>query len=325
MIVFRTDASQKTGFGHLTRSSYLASLLKNKSEVLFCVNKDKTVIRFLDERHCSYCFPKDLERQSEPNYKSIIFDLRTFSDEDIRLLHQAKKYNRNTVQVTDMGLSQQDVDFTIDGSITRVFPYSEEKQNSLLTGPQYAILHSHFRHFNKIKRKYRQQIKKVFISFGGGATYRHLRNIIDLLTRFHFEVKIAPGFCLKKNSTKTLRRLYPGIRFVGETPSLARSLFDADVALISPGIAAYEAASVGTPALYFYYHEEQKATALAFEKEGTGLVISNIDDIKNMKLIDKMNELPFEKRLEMGNKGKQLVDARGVYRIIEFFETHSIL
>jgi spore coat polysaccharide biosynthesis predicted glycosyltransferase SpsG len=325
MIIFRTDASIKTGFGHLRRSTYLASLLKSKTDILFCISSgsDKIVTRYLEEKKRSYCSLKQLNKSISSSVKSVVFDLRYFSDEDIQLIHQAKTNNWPTVQVTDLGLSQQEVDYTIDAAVDKMFPYSKDKK--VLHGPDYAILHHRFRHFHTIKRKYREKIKKVFICFGGAVNYRKLRKMIDRLSRHRWEIKVAPGFYLKRSAQKTLRRIYPGIHFVGKTESLARPFFEADVALISPGVAAYEAAAAGTPALYFYYHNEQKFIANSLEKKGIGLEISNIDDLLHVNLAEKMNALTLEKRIDMGGKAKQLVDARGVYRIIDFFEQHKII
>ncbi|UCH94927.1 MAG: hypothetical protein JSV88_32385 [Candidatus Aminicenantes bacterium] len=325
MIIFRTEASLKNGFGHLNRSAYLASLLKSKREILFCIDtkNDKTVTRYLQEKKWSYCSLKQLKHLEDPPVKSIIFDLRHFKDEDIQLIHRAKTSNWTTIQVTDLGLSQQEVDYTIDASIDQLFPYSEDKK--VLSGPDYAVLHHKFRHFHQAKRKYRKKIKKVFICLGGGVGYRNLRKVIDMLSRHQPDIKIAPGFYLKKSSQKILRRIYPGIHFVGKTESLARSFFEADVALVTPGIAAYEAAATGTPALYFYSHNEQKFTAASFEKKGVGLEISNINDVSPVNVIEKMKQLTLEKRMNMGSKGKQLVDAKGVYRMIDFFEGHKII
>jgi spore coat polysaccharide biosynthesis predicted glycosyltransferase SpsG len=294
------------------------------------VNKDKTAARFLQEKGVPYCHLKELQRQKlkDPSIKSMVFDLKYFSSEDIQLIRQAKNRNRDpikTVQITDLGLGQQDVDYTIDASIEQLFPYKEDKRNRLLCGPGYAILHTHYRHFHKIERKYRQKIKNVFVCFGGGVNYRLLRNVIDLLSRYRFDIKIAPGFYLKKSFQKVLRRIYPGVRFVGGTESLARSFFEADAALVTAGMTAFEAAAAGTPALYFYYHKEQECMARAFEKKGAGLEISHIDDLLKINVIEKINELNLEKRIEMGNKGKQLVDAKGVYRVIDFFERSGIV
>jgi len=325
MIILRTDASIKSGFGHLIRSTYLASLLKSKTGILFCISSgsDKIVTRFLEEKKWSYCSLKQMNQKLPATVKSVIFDLKYFSNEDIQLLHQAKTNHWTTVQVTDLGLDQQEVDYTIDAAVDKMFPYSNDKK--ILNGPDYAILHHQFRHFNKIKRKYRKKIKKVLVCCGGAVEYKMLRIMIDLLSRRHREIKIAPGFYLKRSAQKTLKRIYPGIHFVGKTASLARPFFEADVALITPGVAALEAAAVGTPALYFYRHHEQKFVANSLEKKELGLEISNIDEIIHVNLEEKMNALTLEKRIDMGCKAKQLVDARGIYRVIDFFEKHKII
>lgn len=325
MLVFRTDASEKIGFGHLKRSAYLASLLKNKTDILFCVNNNKMVGRFLEDRHTPYCWVNGLEnlQKKSTEIKSVVFDLREFSLHDIEFLRWATANHIHTVQVTDLGLSRQPADYTIDASPEKLFPYDEEKH--ILSGPDYTLLHHKFRHFNKVQRKYRKQIKNVFISLGGGVEYRQLRNLIDLLNRHQFNIKTAAGFFMKKAGRKSLARVYSRLRFVGQTDNLARSLFEADVAIITAGVAAAEAAAVGTPALYLYYHGEQKFIAQSFEKYGAGLEIAGIDDVSAENLNNGLNALTWEKRIEMGNKGKQLVDGNGATRVVEFFEKKGII
>lgn len=325
MLIFRTDASEKTGFGHLKRSVYLASLLRKKTGSLFCVNNNKAVNRFLEERHTPYCWTKELEnlQKTPTEIKGVVFDLREFSVQDIEFVRWAKANHIHTIQVTDLGLSRQPVDYIIDASIEKLFPYDEE--GHVLSGPEYTLLHHKYRHFNKVARKYRKHIKNIFISLGGGVEYRQLRNLIDILDRHRYNIKAAVGFTMKKAGRKSLARLYPRPRFVGKTDSLARSFFEADAAIITAGTAAAEAAAVGTPALYLYYHGEQKFIAETFQKHGAGLEIANIDDISEEKLIALLNSLTWEKRITMGNKGKQLVDGSGAARITAFFEGKGII
>lgn len=325
MIIFRTDASADIGFGHIKRSSYLASLLKNQTEILFCIGSDKIAARYLEEKNFSFHLLHKWELTSKTNINAIIFDLRHFDERDKLLLQRAREWGIKTVQITDLGLSQQPVDYTIDAALDVLFPYAPGK--TLLNGPAYALLHNKFRHFNKVKRKYRRQLTEVFICFGGGADYQRLRAVIDFLSRHRLSIKIAPGFYLKPSARKTLKRIYPRIHFVGKTDSLARAFFEADVAIITAGVAAFEAAAVGTPALYYYYHDEQKFIAQSFEKQGVGSVLANIDDIVTSgdTMLEKLHNLTLENRVHIGNTAKQLVDARGVYRILDFFKQEKIL
>ena len=112
---------------------------------------------------------------------------------------------------------------------------------------------------------------------------------------------------------------------MGKTESLARSFFEADIALIISGISAFEAASVGTPALYIFGTKEQKSVAEAFEKEGMGIKISNIDEFLNSDVIGIINSLSLEQRQKMGNRGKELIDGLGVYRVIDFLKNKGII
>jgi hypothetical protein len=82
---------------------------------------------------------------------------------------------------------------------------------------------------------------------------------------------------------------------------------------------------VGTPALYFYYHDEQKLIAHSFQKKGVGLEISNIDELIEGNIIEKINSLALETRIDMGYKGKKLVDGLGASRVVDFFERKGIV
>jgi spore coat polysaccharide biosynthesis predicted glycosyltransferase SpsG len=168
-------------------------------------------------------------------------------------------------------------------------------------------------------------VRNIFVSLGGSVQYRQLRKVVDLLSRYRYNIKAAPGFYLKKSGRKILKRLYPGLRFVGKTESLARAFFEADVAFITAGMAAAEAAAVGTPCLYFHGNERQKYIAKSFEKQGVGLEISHIDDFSEGNIIKILNSLTLEKRMEMGNKGKTFVDGSGARRIVDFFEQKGII
>lgn len=323
MLIFRTDASAKIGFGHIKRSTYLASLLKSKTAYEFCINSDKVAARFLNERGIPYRFLKEINSLKKEPITAVVFDLRTFSPSDVNFLNWARENHVVTVQITDLGLSQQPVDYTIDGTGAQLFPYDKNKE--VLAGPEYMILNHRYRHFNKVKRKYRKRARNIFVSLGGTVGYRRLRRLIELLSRHRLNLKIAPGYYLKNSARKTLRRLYPRLRFVGKTETLARAFFEADIALITSGVAAAEAAVVGTPCLYFHCHDQQKFIAQTYEKLGVGLEISNIDDLIEENILEAIQSLTLEKRIEMGTKAKKLADGNGAVRIVQFFQNKEIV
>lgn len=300
MIVFRTDASVNSGFQLLARSIYLASLLKKDADILFCIDRDKAAAKILKEKKLPFCRPKDIFKNP---VKSILFYVENFLPVDRETTIRAKETDIETVHIALPGM-----------------PGSETGCDHRLSGPAFAVLHNRFRHFHQVKRKYRKKVRNLLISLEEAVEYRELRKIIDFLSRYRFNLKIVPAYWFKKSHKKILKRIYPGIHFSGQIDSLARPFFEADAVLINPGTAAYEAAAVGTPALYLCRGKDRESAAKSFVDQQIGVEISKIEDIP-----EQIARLSLDRRIEMGRSGKGLVDAKGVYRIIDFFKERGII
>ncbi len=309
MLIFRTEGSPQVGWHRLDRSLYLATLLKPEVDILFCVNKDKPSIERLQKRKFDFCLTTALSGLKKKDIKAVLFDLGHFAPEDGELLAWARQRDIKTLQLSQPEGPNQAALFVIDA----------------LVDPAYAVLHHKFRHFNRIRRKYRKKIKNVFLNLGDTVDYRNLRGVVDRLSRFRLNLKVAPGFLIKKANKKALKRIYPAVSFVGQCESLARAYFEADVAVIASEDALYEAAAVGTPALYLCYDRMTEAVADSFEERGAGLKITNLREVLKAGIIEKLDRLTLETRIRMGAAGKNLVDARGVYRIIDFLKKNVII
>jgi spore coat polysaccharide biosynthesis predicted glycosyltransferase SpsG len=255
----------------------------------------------------------------------IIFDIRTVEPLDKEILNKAKNNNIKIGQITDLGLSKLDVNIIINASINIDDNACEGNKDSCFSGLQYVISHHKFIHFNNVKRKYKKKVRNLLVSLGGGVQYRQLRDLIDTLYRYNYLLKITGGFYLKKSARKILKRLYPKIKFVGNVESLARPLFEADIAVITAGTTSYEAAATGTPAIYFFYNKEQEKIANILEKEGVGIKISSVNKFDKDKLLNVLDDFSLEKRTTMGKRAKELIDGKGVYRIIELFSKTGII
>ncbi len=315
LILFRCDASPAIGFGHLTRSAYFAEHLRKNHQLLFITGTEKQAAIFLKEKKLASCSLKKAPALLASRPAVLILDLPAFGAEDLTLLESARAAGIFTIQITDLGLVQQPVDLTIDAAWTAIHPYPSGRP--ALLGPQYAILHHKFRHFNQAKRRYHRKLRTIFITLGGGAVYRRLRSVIEGLKDQHFQLKVAGGFSITKAHKRVLKRIYPRLHWVGRTQSLARSFYEADTALITSGTAAFEAAACGTPALYLHYNSFQEAHADAFEQAGCGLKVGPIDQVSPSAVRLSLQGLDLATRTEMGQSGRRLVDGLGIYRILK--------
>ena len=309
MVVIRTEGSPRIGWHHLDRCLYLATYLKGEIDCLFCINKDKTAAENIRKKKFEFCLDTDISELEKRNVKAVLFDLDHLGPKDSIFLARIRQAGIKTLQFNYSSTPRQDVDVFID----------------TLANPDYAMLHHKFRHFNKIEKKYRKNIKNVFINLGDTLDYRTLREIVDLLSRYQYNLKVVPGFRIKKANKKALKKIYPSVSFTGRCESFARAYFEADIAVTAAETAPYEAAAVGTPSLYLCHDRATEAVARYFEKKGTGLRIERFQEDLNRKLKEKLYHFTSASRIRMGSSGKKLIDARGIYRVIDFLKKNDII
>ena len=323
MIVFRAFASSEAGYRRLQRCIYLGTALRKDVDILFCVDKDKQALELLKEKKFRVCLADTCDSIKKENPVAVVFDVPRFSQGDTELLNWAAAKSVRTIQLAEWGLERQEVDVVIDSAISLFTPYPDD--GIRLTGPAFAVLHHRYRHFNKIQRKYRSTPRNILIDLGETLDYRTFREVVDIVSRFAKNIKIGAGYCLKKGNKKTLKRIYQNIRIAGQAESYARAYFEADVALVPPGIEAYQAAAVGTPALYLPVDTDGVKIAGEFEKHQLGLNLGTAASLTRGRFKEQLAGLSFDTRLGFGVNGKNLLDGKGAGRIIDFFEKNVII
>jgi spore coat polysaccharide biosynthesis predicted glycosyltransferase SpsG len=306
MVIFRADVSPRTGLRSLRRCAYLAALLKKNNGALLCCREDKKAAKFLVERNLPVRFVKDPSTLDLAGAQALLFDLADFSPADKALLEKARQAGIKTMQILAADCAGQAVDIRISGAET-------------------ALLHHKFRHFNTAKRKYRKKIRNVFIHLGDLLPYRDLRAIVETLHRLGYRMKIVPALSLKKADKRNLMKIYPGSHFCGKSESLARAYFEADLALIPPGDEAWEAAAVGTPALYMPLDKGHDALAGTCSGLGLGVKVPALADWSVQSIRDAIAPLDIEQREKMGAAGKALVDGLGVQRFFMVLKENRII
>jgi spore coat polysaccharide biosynthesis predicted glycosyltransferase SpsG len=254
---------------------------------------------------------------------AVISDLPHFSAPENTLLEKARKAGIKIIQIINGDSECQPADILLK-PLTKVENPAAPGQ-IILSGPSYALLHHKFRHFNRVNRKYRKSIKNVFINLGDLLPYRDLRQVVDTLHRLHLKMKIAPGMNLKKADKRNLMKIYPGIHFCGKSESPARAYFEADLALVPAGEEAWEAAAVGTPALYFCQEPGPETTAQTCMDKEIGLKFGKLEDLAIDSFRAMVTPLTLERRETMGAAGKKLVDGLGMQRFFKVLKENGII
>lgn len=309
MVIFRADATARSGLARLRRCAYLASQLRSAGEVLLLSREDKGAAKFLAGQKAPFRMLKDPAAIDLPAARALVFDLDSFSTQDAAQLDRARRAGARAVQLLAPGGKRQEADRVIDP----------------LADPGSALLHHKFRHFHRARRHTRRALRRVFVSLGDALPYRDLRQVIDVLHRLGLRAKVEPGPALKKADRRNLMRIYPGVHFRGRSESAARSYFEADLALVRPGDEALEAACVGTPALYLSLDQSEDGLAESWISKGLGAKSPALADFSVQSVRAAIAPLTPELREKMGLAGKALVDGLGVQRFIKLLKEDRMI
>jgi len=315
MILFRTEACRVEP-GGFCRARFLAALLKPGHSVQVSENRDRPPRSKPPPDGETPLDTRRLERFAEEGLACVVFDLERFSPEDNRLITWCRENKIATVCFAGPLAIPKPVDYVIDCDPAAPGRYPSGQKG--LFGTEFAVLHHRFRHFHMISRRYRTKIDRIIWILGPGIPYRLTRRLVDVLLRYGFKVKIHPATFLKRAHLKGLKRRYPNLRITGKPETLARPLFEADLALLSPGSHLFEAAACGTPAIMLVSNGKEGEIARSFSKHRLGSLSSPGWEKDPGVLVQQIRDFEADSFSEMGRCGKEKVDGRGAYRVRDF-------
>jgi len=321
MLLITVDTSPDIGIFNLQKALLLASLTFKKTEILFNTEGSGKVPTLFKGKGFNYIENGDVRKIFKNNISLIIIFKDKLSGKDKKIISKAKKKKIPVAKFSYMGENHIDTDLIIDPS---PFDYeSEGTEKNILSGPEYSIMNSKYIHFHDVDRKYNKKLKNILVAAGDDFPYKELRKLAETLINTGYNVKIIPGKNFKRFNRKTLKRLYPSLKISGTPESYARSFFEADLAIIDPELSAARAAATGTPAIYIPQKEAGETFASFFEERGAGLIFRRWKKEDYSEILELLKFFSFEKREDIGNSGKELVDGKGTYRLAETLKSFS--
>ncbi|MNJ17316.1 UDP-2,4-diacetamido-2,4,6-trideoxy-beta-L-altropyranose hydrolase [compost metagenome] len=201
----------------------------------------------------------------------------------------------------------------------------------ILAGPLNAVLRPEFAELRKISlaRRREARLRKVLVTLGGVDQYNHTGAILDALRlcelpdAIHFTVVMggeAPHLAAVQRVASTCPWPVEVLCGIGD---MAQRMVDADLAIGAAGGTSWERCCLGLPTLLVIIAENQRSAGHALESVGA------------VQLIDLA--LPLTKQLQsafmrlgngeglqlLGSAAAQIVDGRGVERILEVMELQA--
>jgi spore coat polysaccharide biosynthesis predicted glycosyltransferase SpsG len=203
--------------------------------------------------------------------------------------------------------------------------YSQEGGTRYLLGPQYVLLREEFTMAAQQPREIRETARNILVTLGGGDPLKLNLKVARALN----QVKIADlnlrfvlGFDYPDEDRLELERAlrnFPGRwELILGSDNMAAQMLWCDLAITAGGLTRYETAVTGTPSLILCQAEHQVELVRRFEKAGTTINLGWGREVTEGEIAAAVENLAQDAllRQEMSRRGKELVDGKGVERLI---------
>ncbi|MDD5005727.1 MAG: UDP-2,4-diacetamido-2,4,6-trideoxy-beta-L-altropyranose hydrolase [Candidatus Omnitrophica bacterium] len=300
-----TEGGKNIGFGHITRCVALYEAFKERNiEPTLIIKGDKNIVDLLKGKN--YKIFNWLKEQNK------LFKMLTEADIVIIDSYLANKdlYNRisgiinekSLVMIDDYRRIKYPHGIVVNPSIYGdKLNYSQRDSSDYLLGKDYIILRKEFREtsVNKIIKK---RVKDILIMSGGINHSDLMHKIINYLkNKFNFNFHIVEPNKNRFNAKEILNLM-----------------LKADICISGGGQTTYELARIGIPTIGICFAENQRLNLEEWQKRG---FIEYVGWYKNKGLLNRIENsinkfMPYKKRARFSRIGRNLVDGKGVGRII---------
>jgi len=341
-VFFRVDANAKIGYGHFFRCISLSEeLLKKGYKCIFLIqnpdqfihnlaSKSDIIIECLELNSLSSKRKIDLEIKSIQRLQSkYSFDYLVIDHYKVNRYWEERAFKgfKNIYLIDDLANEPHFVNAIINPNIGKYCKdYKSINLNKavILAGQNYSILNKSFiamRSEAKLKRR-KIQIKNILISFGASDLGKYLtsflKNLLDLIGGHNYSFTVV---CSRNDLDLILQSKLDQntkIKFLTNLSQteLGRLYLHADFCIGAGGVSALERCLLGLPSAIVTVAKNQIPGSIEMDSLGCAVLLNPV----NIKAVDfdvLLDTLKDKKKLaDFSNKSFNLIDGKGVYRII---------
>jgi spore coat polysaccharide biosynthesis predicted glycosyltransferase SpsG len=201
----------------------------------------------------------------------------------------------------------------------------DEGQRRLL-GPAYFIFRPEFIDAARRERRIQTDARRILVAIGGGDDLRLTARVARALIRVperELEVRIVIGPAyppdLRGEVSAVIARQKGQTTFLRHDVDMARQMLWADLVVMGDGLIKYEAAVTGTPGIMLSRPESDAAVNASFVGAGSLIHAGDGTRVEPGAIAGMIGELLADagKRRDMSRCGRELLDGRGLERVLE--------
>jgi len=337
-LVIRADANTRIGCGHLMRCLALAEAWRDRGGhvVLVAANESSR----LDQRVRSEGIELVSLRSAYPDpgdWKTTLSVLDAHRDALVVVdgyhfdptFHGWVKEAEHPVMVIDDNahLDHYRADVLLNQNIhARHLNYSCEPTTRLLLGTRYVLLRREFRAWEGWKREIPRRASRVLVTMGGGDPHDQTGKVLNALDRIDADLQITVVVGGANRHLPELRsqaaHSVHSVRMVEDAREMSGLMAWADVALTAGGSTCWEIAFMQLPMLVMVTADNQRAVGAGLQASGSAICLGWWEQVSEQEIARSLERVIGDaaQRSSMARLGRQLVDGRGVERVLRVME-----
>ena len=334
-IIIRCDFGTEIGYGHVVRCVAVADELKETGcEVVFATIGRQEQTAFLN-KYGYDAFVSNSHTLTSAQERDWLCDIKAKFAFDVLLCDV-----RTELQATDLrDIKDQGIAIVLidDASSRRLvadlcfFPPVPQVAKldwrnftgELKCGPEWVIFRDQFsdeKYADKSRKREGEELT-ILISMGGSDPLNLSSTILAALEKidesFNVDIIIGPGFQYQKELAFQIKNATKHVTLWKEIDNIAEIMLQADLAIASFGMTAYELALFGVPSVLFSLTEDHEQSASFLVDAEVAISIGTdknyLEDRLTSTITSLMND--SDQRLKMAEYARSLFDPNGARRI----------
>ena len=347
LLVFRCDASETIGFGHVMRCLALAETWHRhggSATIIGQIDNPKLQARMdragLTHIQVGYKAERAIELAHSRNlllstcgappqqnqHPWFVMDGYHF---DVYYQTAVREQGYRLCVIDDIAhLDEYNTDILLNQNIGSQHLAYPLHSGIRLCGPRYVMLRSEFTGWHGIERPRAAGMHKILVTFGGtdmkGEIPKALR-ALSTITDQRFQVWVVLGYSHVANQdfTQALQAVQPvhDVELLKGVEDMSTLMAEADLAICAAGSTTYELAFMGVPMILLAIADNQLGVAQGIHEQGAGIYLGWHEDVSASLLAETVVELAGDpvRRNHMQALGRQLIDGDGCVRILQHF------
>lgn len=335
-LLVRADADARRGAGHVLRSLALARSWRERGgSVRFVTTQPAPALK--RRIHLAGAIVVELEDSHSDDSEltsAMLAQLQQSSGErpwavvdgyhlDGVYQAQLRRAGCDLLVIDDNAhLSHYDADIILNHGIQAPqLDYRAAADAWFMLGTEYALLRADFERWRDFRRATSPQAKNILVTLGGGDADNVTARVLEALARldgFELSVQVLVG-PLNPHVCALAERAGANIQLQTDVADPAALMAWADIAIAAGGTTAWELAFMQTPALLLVLAENQAGVAAGIHNFGAAQTLGPAGNLTSADIADALRELISDpaRRQRMAERGRVLVDGRGVERVMD--------